>query len=148
MKKGILNILVWLRMNATNTKLCRWLEKKIAKLDGSYYYSLVIRHLYKKLHGLEIGYGTYGGCWNNSAMWWSNIKIGNYCSFAGQVSLFPCDHPMNLFTTHPITYDRHRAGANGICPPHQGIRLLSGMGFGLGVIPLCYLGVRPLGTEQ
>ncbi len=110
--KSSVKILVWVRRHVTNVKLCRWLEKKIAQLDGSYYYSSVIRELYKELHGLEIGYGTYGGCWNNSAMWWSNIKIGRYCSFAGQVSLFPCNHPMNLFTTHPITYDKWCAGAS------------------------------------
>lgn len=112
MKKLICNFFVWLRYHSSNPKLCRWLEKKIAKLDGSFYYSKVIRELYKELHGLSIGYGTYGGCWNNSAMWWSNIEIGNYCSFAGQVSLFPCDHPMGLFTTHPITYDTYVAGAS------------------------------------
>lgn len=110
--KSSVKILVWVRRHVTNVKLCRWLEKKITKLDGSYYYSSVIRDLYKELHGLEIGYGTYGGCWNNSAMWWSNIKIGRYCSFAGQVSLFPCNHPMNLFTTHPITYDTYCSGAS------------------------------------
>lgn len=146
MKKRVLNILVWLRMHATNTKLCRWLEKKIAKLDGSYYYSSVIRHLYKKLHGLEIGYGTYGGCWNNSAMWWSNIKIGNYCSFAGQVSLFPCDHPMNLFTTHPITYDGHRAGANGIYPPPSGHSLTVGHGVWFGSNSVVLSGCKTIGN--
>lgn len=112
MKKILCHIMVWVRRHSSNTKLCRWLEKKIAKLDGSFYYSSIIRELYKELHGLEIGYGTYGGCWNNSAMWWSNISIGKYCSFAGQVSLFPCNHPTDLFTTHPITYDTWCAGAS------------------------------------
>lgn len=112
MKRTLISFLVWLRRHSVNVKLCRWLEKKIAKLDGSYYYSPVIRNLYKELHGLEIGYGTYGGCWNNSAMWWNNITIGNYCSFAGQVSLFPCNHPMNLFSTHPIMYDTYCSGAS------------------------------------
>lgn len=132
MKSCIIKILVWFRKHSSNVKLCRWLEKKIAKLDGGYYYSSVIRELYKELHGLEIGYGTYGGCWNNSAMWWNNIKIGNYCSFAGQVSLFPCDHPMNLFTTHPITYDIWCAGANGKYPPRNNHSLCVGHGVWIG----------------
>ena len=104
-----LPLLIWLYKRSSNEKLIRYIEKKIAKLDGSFYYSMRIREIYNKYHGLSIGYGTYGGCWNNSAMWWSNIVIGNYCSFAGNVSLFPCDHPMNLFTTHPITYDTYSA---------------------------------------
>ena len=119
MKKSILRILVWLRKHTRNTKLCRWQEKKIAAMDGGFHYSKVIRELYKELHGLTIGYGTYGGCWNNSAMWWNDVEIGNYCSFAGQVAMFPCNHPMDLFTTHPITYDKWCAGANGKCPPPQ-----------------------------
>lgn len=105
-------ILVYLRYKVKNAKLLRYLEKRIAALSGGYYYSQVIRNIYKDLHGLEIGYGTYGGCWNNASMWWNNIKIGRYCSFAGQVSLFPCNHPMNLFTTHPITYDTYCSGAS------------------------------------
>ena len=111
MKKQLCSILVWIRKRSNHTKINRFLEKKIAQLDVGFYYSLRIRDLYKELHGLSIGYGTYGGCWNNSAMWWSNIVIGNYCSFARDVSLFPCDHPMNLFTTHPITYDTYTSGA-------------------------------------
>lgn len=105
-------ILVYLRYKVNNAKVQRYLEKRIAALSGGYYYSQVIRNIYKDLHGLEIGYGTYGGCWNNASMWWNNIKIGRYCSFAGQVSLFPCNHPMNLFTTHPITYDTYCSGAS------------------------------------
>lgn len=111
MKNCLCNICIWLRKMSTNIKLNRYLEKKIAKFDGGFYYSTKIRELYKEMHGLTIGYGTYGGCWNNSSMWWNNIVIGNYCSFAGDVSLFPCDHPMNLFTTHPITYDIYSSGA-------------------------------------
>ena len=106
MQRLLIKILVFLRYRIGNTKAQRYIEKKIAKLDGGYYYSSEIRKLYKELHGLEIGYGTYGGCW------WSNIKIGRYCSFAGLVSLFPSNHPMNLFTTHPITYDTWCAGAS------------------------------------
>lgn len=111
MKRYLCSIFIWIRKRSSHTKINRFLEKKIAQLDGGFYYSLKIRDLYKELHGLSIGYGTYGGCWNNSAMWWSNIVIGNYCSFAGQVSLFPCDHPTDLFTTHPITYDTYSSGA-------------------------------------
>ena len=112
MRKIILKILILIYSCVKNTRVRRYLEKKIAAFDGGFYYSHKIRDIYKEYHGLSIGYGTYGGCWNNSAMWWSNIRIGNYCSFAGHVSLFTCDHPMDLFTTHPITYDIYNSGAS------------------------------------
>ena len=111
MKKLLVKILVWMRYHASNAKLCRWLEKKIAKLDGSYFYSSVIRKLYKELHGLEIGYGTYGGCWNNAGLWWTGITIGRYCSFSGNIYIGTGNHPLERFTTHPITYDTYSAGA-------------------------------------
>ena len=110
-RKYLRSMFLFMRKHSRNTRMNRYLEKTIAKLDGGFYYSAKIRELYKEMHGLTIGYGTYGGCWNNSAMWWNNIVIGNYCSFAGNVSLFPCDHPTNLFTTHPITYDTCLSGA-------------------------------------
>ena len=104
-------LLICLRHKVTNSKLQRWLEKKIAKCTGGFYYSQIIRDLYKNLHGLEIGYGTYGGCWNRSSLWWNNIKIGRYCSFAGNIYIGTCNHPMSVFTTHPIVYDTWSSGA-------------------------------------
>ena len=109
---ALCSILVWIRRRSSNSKMNRFLERRIAHLDGGFEYSRIIRDLYKEFHGLTIGYGTYGGCWNNASLWWSNIIIGNYCSFSGSINLFPCNHPMNLFTTHPITYDTWRGGAS------------------------------------
>lgn len=108
-----LKLLLFLRYRIKNTRVQRFLEKRIAVLSGGYYYSTVIRELYKEPHGLDIGYGTYGGCWNNASMWWIGVKIGRYCSFAGNVYIGTGNHPLNLFTTHPITYDTWCAGANG-----------------------------------
>ena len=99
--KRIVKVLYWLRKHTTNTKLCRWLEKKMAAKSGGYAYNDFIRAFYKEEHGLEIGYGTYGGCWNNSSMWWSNVKIGNYCSFAQNITAMTANHRMHWFSTHP-----------------------------------------------
>lgn len=138
-KNSIISFLIWLRRNSHHLKFNRFLEKKIAKLDGGFIYSLKIRELYKELHGLSIGYGTYGGCWNNTSMWWSSISIGNYCSFASQVFLFPCNHPMQIFTTHPITYDVFCSGATKQRTfSHENNSLVIGHGvwFGHGAIVL------------
>lgn len=68
-------IMLFLRKLTKNTKLCRWLEKRYADYSGGYAYNEFIREFYREEHGLSIGYGTYGGCWNNSSLWWQNIKI-------------------------------------------------------------------------
>lgn len=87
-----------------NQRLMRFLEKQIAKADGGVAYSSVIRKIYKEKHHMEIGYGTYGGCWNVPAFWWRNIKIGNYCSFASNITLLTSNHTTSTFTTHPILF--------------------------------------------
>jgi len=111
-----LKLLLFFRYRINNTRVQRFLEKRIAALSGGYYYSLVIRELYKELHGIEIGYGTYGGCWNNASLWWNNITIGRYCSFAGNIYIGG-SHPLDTFTTHPITYDTWIGGANSSYAP-------------------------------
>ena len=87
----------------------RFFEKKLAQScgisgNGGYAYSQAIRAYYQQHYGLEIGYGTFGGCWNNSSLYWEGIKIGNYCSFANELYVATANHPMNLFTTHPVAY--------------------------------------------
>ena len=94
-------IAIRLYKKTSNSKLRRWLEKRIAAWTGGFVYSEIIRKLYKEEHGLEIGYGTYGGCWLHSSMWWQNIKIGNYCSFAGNIDIFTGNHHSEWFSTHP-----------------------------------------------
>lgn len=97
----VVRILYKIRIKSHNTKLCRWLEKKIASKSGGVVYNKFIREFYKEHHGLTIGYGTYGGCWNNSVLWWRNISIGNYCSFAQNITIIPGNHCIDWFSTHP-----------------------------------------------
>ncbi len=97
-------IAIRLYKKTSNSKLRRWLEKRIAEWTGGFAYSEIIRKLYKEEHGLEIGYGTYGGVWIHSGLWWQNIKIGNYCSFAGNVDMYSMNHPMQYFSTSLCLY--------------------------------------------
>ena len=108
-------------------------EKKLAKScgisgNGGYAYSQAIRTYYQEHYGLEIGYGTFGGCWSNSSLYWKGIKIGNYCSFANELYVATANHPMNLFTTHPVAYCQ----AYGALPEAQDI-VSQGLTIGHGV---------------
>lgn len=93
--------ILFLRKHTKNSKLCRWLEKRYADYTGGYAYNEFLRKFYKEEYGVSIGYGTYGGCWNNSSFWWRNIKIGNYCSFAGNIYATTTNHRIKWFSTHP-----------------------------------------------
>ena len=44
-------MLYLLRMHTTNTKLCRWLEKRMAAMSGGYAYNDFIRAFYKEEYG-------------------------------------------------------------------------------------------------
>lgn len=87
-----------------NYHVRKLLRKLILKLDGGEAYSPTIRKIFKDFHRIEIGYGTYGGCFALSNMR-PNIRIGNYCSFAPEIKIFRANHPYSKFTTHPITYE-------------------------------------------
>ncbi len=80
------------------------MEYLIAKNEGGFMFSGTIRRIYKERYNIEIGYGTYGGCFN-SANIPGNVRIGNYCSFAKNVKIFRANHPKEKFTTHPILYN-------------------------------------------
>jgi len=90
-------------------KLQRYFEKKLARScgktgNGGFAYSTAIRLLYKEKHGLQIGYGTFGGCFLNPGLFWRGIRIGNYCSIADGLTVLTANHPMDFYTTHPVAY--------------------------------------------
>lgn len=76
----------------------------IVKLEGGYMYSTFVRKVYKNTFGIEVGYGSYGGCFNkNNVM--DTVVFGNYCSTAPNFKIFRANHPKGNFTTHPILYN-------------------------------------------
>lgn len=76
----------------------------ILKNEGGYMYSPSIRAIYKREYNIEIGYGTYGGCFNPSNIP-SNVVFGNYCSISSNIRIFRANHPKDHFTTHPLLYN-------------------------------------------
>lgn len=67
-------------------------------------YSSTIRKIYSKLYKIEIGYGTYGGCFNKANIT-DSVKFGNYCSIAGNIRIFRANHPKHTFTSPPLIYN-------------------------------------------
>lgn len=66
--------------------------------------SSLLREIFYKEHGIICGYGSYGGCFDYSNIP-NNVIFGNYCSIASGVKIFRTNHPINLFTTHPMFYN-------------------------------------------
>ncbi|MCD7973947.1 MAG: CatB-related O-acetyltransferase [Candidatus Azobacteroides sp.] len=98
-----MKFLVWLYGKIANGRIRGLIKRIILKYDGGIMYSNTIRTIYKKYHGIDIGYGTYGGCFSLSNIR-PNIKIGRYCSIASRIDLLRANHPATDFTTHPIAH--------------------------------------------
>jgi len=77
----------------------------ILKAEGGEYYSLTIREIFRKFHGVDIGLYTYGPL----AAYPGNLRpvttVGRYCSVFPTARRFNMNHPMNIKSTHPFFYD-------------------------------------------
>lgn len=100
MLKKILILLYRIAPSVFKNKLLSY----IVKLEGGYMYSTFIREVFKNNYNVEIGYGSYGGCFNKNNFV-DTVVFGNYCSTAPNFKIFRANHPKGHFTTHPILYN-------------------------------------------
>ena len=98
------SILYILYKHFKSRKLRALIERLIVHFEDGYAYSPTIRRIYRDLYKIEIGYGSYGGCFSSGNIR-PNVTFGNYCSIAGGVKIFRANHPYHRFTMHPILYD-------------------------------------------
>lgn len=80
------------------------LLRRVVRKEGGDAFSLTLRETYAKKHGIHVGYGSYGGCFNSKNIP-PNSYFGNYCSIGRDVKIFRANHPYNYFTTHPLFYN-------------------------------------------
>jgi len=73
-------------------------------MDSGEMWSRSIRSLFGVIHGIEIGYGTYGGCFDPRAIP-PGTSFGNYCSIAPHIRIFRANHPRDRFTSHPLLFN-------------------------------------------
>ena len=103
MNKRMMKFLFWFYGKIYIKKVRGIIRRIIIKCEDGIAFSITIRKIYKEYHGIDIGYGTYGGCFNFSNIR-PNITIGNYCSIASRIDLLRANHPVDDFTTHPIAH--------------------------------------------
>jgi acetyltransferase-like isoleucine patch superfamily enzyme len=78
----------------------------IGKLEGGQAFSFTIRELMNQYHGISIGIGTYGPCFNLDQTWVGNgnLVVGKYTSIAKGVCIYSRNHPYMNLSTSPIFY--------------------------------------------
>lgn len=78
---------------------------KIIAAEGGQMYSKTLRAIFKEKYGVNIGYGSYGGCFNPENAIPPNVSFGNWCSIAQNIRIFRANHPKDSFTSHPLLYN-------------------------------------------
>lgn len=81
------------------------LLRYILKKEGGQMYSKTLREIFKNKYKIDVGYGSYGGCFNLDNTIPAGVKFGNYCSIAKSIRIFRANHPKGLFTSHPLLYN-------------------------------------------
>lgn len=84
----------------------RFLISIIGKLEGGQAFSDTIRELMKKYHGVDIGIGSYGSCFNTDQTWagYNNLTVGKFTSIAKGVCIYTRNHPYERPSTSPLFY--------------------------------------------
>lgn len=76
----------------------------IQRLEGGACFSKTARRLLAEHHGVEIGDYSYGPCLV-PGVFPRGVKIGSYVSIGPGVRVFPRNHPLDGFSTHPFFYE-------------------------------------------
>ncbi|GAO31477.1 CatB-related O-acetyltransferase [Geofilum rubicundum] len=105
MRYIILKVLIFVRCRASKSlKIRYFIEFYIAKFSNGRMFSKELREIYKRDYNINIGYGSYGGCFASQNIP-GGVDFGNYCSIAPNIRIFRANHPQNSFTTHPLLYN-------------------------------------------
>ncbi|MCI0922716.1 CatB-related O-acetyltransferase [Sphingobacterium rhinopitheci] len=87
-----------------NNRFRNLLVKYLLSVEG-FGYSVTVQYIFKEIHGISIGYGSVkSGCINRFNIQ-GKVNFGNYCSIAKSAKFFTVNHPIDLFTSHAITYN-------------------------------------------
>jgi len=103
-KKSLLGpFLFWLY--GRRFRAIRFLVRSILeRIEGGELYSLTLRDIMRKYHGVEIGLYTMGGPFV-PASFPPGTKIGRFCSIMWTARAFNVDHPMNLRSSHALFFN-------------------------------------------
>jgi acetyltransferase-like isoleucine patch superfamily enzyme len=78
--------------------------RMLRRIEGGELYSLTLREIMRKYHGVEVGLYTSGAPFVPQAFP-AGTKIGRFCTFHSTVRAYNANHPMNLKSTHALFYN-------------------------------------------
>jgi acetyltransferase-like isoleucine patch superfamily enzyme len=93
-----------------SSRLRRFVEYTVLKLEGRDWFTITLRKIYKKYYDIEIG-DFSASCFNVSNMK-RGTRIGRYCSIFRTARVETANHPMNTISSNGIFYQRGVGFAN------------------------------------
>lgn len=75
-----------------------------ARLEGGEFYSMTLREIFRRFHGVEIGLYSHGGCFV-PGQFDRHTTIGRYCSIARSAMVLNRNHSMNTVSTHAFFFN-------------------------------------------
>lgn len=99
MRKKILFLLL-----STHLRIIRTIVMWALSRNQGEFHSLLLREIFKKLHGVDIGLYTHGGCFIPNAFS-PYTKIGRYCSIAESARAFNRNHPVDFISSHAFFFN-------------------------------------------
>jgi acetyltransferase-like isoleucine patch superfamily enzyme len=95
---------IWVYGRIRHERVRAPLRRLILALEGGEYYSLTMREVFRRFHGVDVGLYTSGIFANVSRNFRAPATIGRYCSISPSARRFNMEHPMNIRSTHPFFY--------------------------------------------
>jgi acetyltransferase-like isoleucine patch superfamily enzyme len=93
-----------IKLYGTNS-LGRALAVRIVnRLDGGEMYSVTLREIFRRYHGVDVGLYTHGGCFTPHAFG-RNTTIGRYTSIARSAFAATLDHPTHFKGMHGFFFN-------------------------------------------
>jgi len=87
-------------------KWFRWLLRSLVlRMENGAAYSLTIREIYRKFHGVDVGLYTIGPCEGEPGNLAPGTTVGRYSSIYYTVRTIACDYPVNTKSTNGLFFD-------------------------------------------
>jgi virginiamycin A acetyltransferase len=80
------------------------IRKQVLRWEGNELYSVTLRRIFSKYHGVDVGLFTGGAAFQLHAMA-PGTTIGRYCTITMTARTFTANHPMNTRSTHALFYN-------------------------------------------
>ena len=95
----------------------------------------ILREYYRRMYKVDVGKYSYGGCFSpDFNMGGIAVKVGRYCSMAGNIHYFGANHPIKNISSSAYFYNKAFSGLDVKDVPRGTLDISDDVWIGYGVI--------------